>query len=266
VTIRKELGTFSAMWTWANRQNLLKGTIPNRGLVYPKQDERTVFQTFDEITDQLQGEVLSKRNLAKIWDCLFLTSAEVADLLKVVKERAHYPWIYPMFVFAAHTGARRSEILRAKITDFKFKAGVVVIRERKRDKTRHTTRRVPLTPLLEQVMREWFAKHPGGEFVICHESRVRRGNYVAGYRRPVSPASAAKYFKRTLRGTKWQVARGWHVLRHSFASNCAAQGIDQRVIDSWLGHQTEEMARRYRHLIPNQQAQALKSVFEESLG
>ena len=39
-------------------------------------------------------------------------------------------------------------------------------------------------------------------------------------------------------GSKWQVLLGWHVLRHSFASNCAAKGVDQRLIDEWMGHQT----------------------------
>jgi integrase len=42
--------------------------------------------------------------------------------------------------------------------------------------------------------------------------------------------------------------RGWHVLRHSFVSLCANRGVDQRLIDEWVGHATEDMRRRYRHL------------------
>ena len=44
----------------------------------------------------------------------------------------------------------------------------------------------------------------------------------------------------------WGVLRGWHCLRHSFISNCAAQGIDQRMLDQWVGHTTEEMRRRWQ--------------------
>ena len=55
--------------------------------------------------------------------------------------------------------------------------------------------------------------------------------------------------------------RGWHVFRHSFISACASRGIDQRLIDEWVGHTTEEMRRRYRHLYPSVQRQALDSVF-----
>ena len=38
-------------------------------------------------------------------------------------------------------------------------------------------------------------------------------------------------------------------------------GVDQRLIDDWVGHTTEEMRRRYRHLIPSVQKQAIRSVF-----
>ena len=51
-----------------------------------------------------------------------------------------------------------------------------------------------------------------------------------------------------------------HDLRHSFASNCAANRVDQRLIDSWLGH-TTEIRKRYLHLIPSNERQALSGVF-----
>ena len=69
------------------------------------------------------------------------------------------------------------------------------------------------------------------------------------------------HFRRTLEGSKWEVLHGWHVLRHSFASNAALKGVDQRMINSWLGHQTEEMVQRYRHLYPDQERQAISAVF-----
>jgi site-specific recombinase XerD len=79
---------------------------------------------------------------------------------------------------------------------------------------------------------------------------------------PLTRDEAHDHLERTLRGSKWAVMKGWHVLRHSFASNCAARGIDQRLIDAWMGHQTEEMKKRYRHIIPSTEAEAIRSVFE----
>jgi integrase len=54
--------------------------------------------------------------------------------------------------------------------------------------------------------------------------------------------------------------RGFHVFRHSFASNCAAKGIDQRILDAWLGH-TTEIRKRYLHLIPSNESAAIGLVF-----
>jgi integrase len=60
---------------------------------------------------------------------------------------------------------------------------------------------------------------------------------------------------------KWAVLRGYHILRHSCVSVLAARGIDQRVINEIAGHTTEAMARRYRHLIPDQKRAAVQQVF-----
>lgn len=62
-------------------------------------------------------------------------------------------------------------------------------------------------------------------------------------------------------GGKWNVLRGFHVFRHSLASIMASKGKDQRVIDAILGHTTEEMTRRYRHLFPSTQTQAIDDLF-----
>jgi integrase len=62
-------------------------------------------------------------------------------------------------------------------------------------------------------------------------------------------------------GSKWEHIRGFHVFRHSFASNLAAAGVDQRMIDEWMGHQTEAMRKRYRHLLPDQRRKAIEAVF-----
>ena len=88
---------------------------------------------------------LTEEEQADLWDCLFLTLDEVSELLAFVKTAAQQPFIYPMFVLAAHTGARRSELVRSRLVD--FDDDMVVIRERKRAKGKHTTRRVPLSSL-----------------------------------------------------------------------------------------------------------------------
>ena len=67
-----------------------------------------------------------------------------------------------MFVLAAHTGARRSEIMRSEVTDFDLTASSVQLRELKRTRGKRTRgkrtmRRVPLTGRLQRTMRDWLA-------------------------------------------------------------------------------------------------------------
>lgn len=288
VTIKKELASLRAMWNWAVHAGLLTGHFPSRGLVYPKHDERPPFQTWAEIERRIAAGGLTEAEQAELWNCLFLTKAEIAALLKHVEAHAAHGWVYPMFVFAAHTGARRSEMLRVRLHDVDFKGNTALLHERKRSKGKRTTRRVPLSATLKRVLREWLKEHPGGEYLFCHGGEVARSkkrSRTTGHKGEKTRASTLKgrmgtvrqrerptfgqltkdevndHFKRTVAGSKWQVLRGWHVLRHSFASNCAAKGVDQRLIDAWLGHQTEEMKKRYRHLIPSTEQEAIRSVF-----
>jgi integrase len=239
------------------------GSFPNRGLKFPKAEEKPPFQTWQEIERQIARGVAPAEE-RDLWDCLFLTVPEITELLEFVKVTARHAFIYPMFCFAAHTGARRSEVLRARINDVDLEAATVCIHERKRAKEKRTSRRVALTPFLVGVLKEWLAMHPGGQSLFCHELQVFRSKTKRVEYGPLTRDEAGDHFKRTLAGSKWEKLRGWHVFRHSFVSNCAAKNIDQRVIDEWTGHQTEEMRRRYRHLFPHQQQTAIRLVFGEA--
>ena len=164
----------------------------------------------------------------------------------------------------------------------------MTIREKKRTRGRHTTRRVPLSAPLAAVLKCWLSRHPGGPYLFCHAAEVARSKkrspttgHVSGKGRPttlkgrlasvrerdgpepepLTPDEAHDHLKRTLRGSKWEVMRGWHILRHSFISACASRGIDQRLLQAWVGHMTPAVHARYTHLYPSVQRQALDSVF-----
>jgi hypothetical protein len=48
----------------------------------------------------------------ELWDAVYLTQPEIAEVLDFAKANANHAWIYPSLAFAAHTGARRAEIIR----------------------------------------------------------------------------------------------------------------------------------------------------------
>jgi integrase len=257
-TIKKEIVTFRCLWNWALRNGLVEGPFPGKQVKYPKITEKPPFQTWQEIEKQINRGGLSDDEQAELWDSLFLSLTEVSELLDHVEKTACHPFVYPMVIMAAHTGARRSEIIRSLIND--FQDDTVVINERKRVRGKLSTRRVPLSSRLKNAVTEWLKSHPGGQYMFC-QGPVSRSKSKRIDPEPLTPYQAHGYLKRTLAGSKWEKLKGWHVLRHSFISNCACKAIDQRIIDSFVGHTTEEMRRRYTHLFPSAKRDAIKSVF-----
>ncbi|MGA2062900.1 MAG: site-specific integrase [Thermoguttaceae bacterium] len=285
VTIRKEIATLRAAWNWGEPMALTAGQFPSKGLRYPKADEKPPFMTLAEI----ERQIAAGDGRTTLWESLYLQASEVAELLAHVKKKAPYPWIYPLFCFAAHTGARRSEILRALVADVDFTGNTVLVHEKKRSRGQRTTRRVPLTPFLKEVLQAWLAVHPGGPALFCHAGAVARSkkrSRTTGHQNPKKrpsslkgrmatvkkreqPAQAAltrnevhDHFKRVLAKTKWDQMRGLHCLRHSFISACASKGVDQRLVQEWAGHMNEATSKRYRHLYPSTQQEAITRVFE----
>jgi hypothetical protein len=77
-TIKKEIASFSGIWSWAVRMGHLNGPFPNKGLVYPKTAEKPPFQTRAEIEEQLKRGGLKDDERRELWNSLFLTLPEVA--------------------------------------------------------------------------------------------------------------------------------------------------------------------------------------------
>ena len=152
-------------------------------------------------------------------------------------------------------------MLRALVTDVDLGAGVVTVREKKRVKGRRSTRTAPVSPRLEEVLRGWLAERPESPYLFCQPRHVARSKTRRETPTAVTRDEAHDHFKRTVEGSKWEVLRGYHVLRHSFISALASSGVDQRVIDEVVGHQSEEQRKRYRHLYPGVMREAIGRVF-----
>lgn len=249
-TIKKEMGTLHVIWEWGKRSGLLKMDLANDGLLFPKTEDKQPFQTCKQIEQKLTRGGLSKAEVADLWASLYLELSEIEEILVHVKLKAREPWVYPMMVFVARTGARRSEALRSQVDDFDFESKMVRIREKKKEKGRITFRHVPMSPALIEAMNAWLKIHPGGHQTFCEQADV-----------PIRENMTNHHFGWALEESEWKGRlAGWHVFRHSFASNCARKRVDQRMIDKWMGHQTEAMRKRYQHLFPDDQHQQLALV------
>ena len=122
--------------------------FPGAGLVYLKSVEKLPFMTWKEIDRRIAAGGAPD----ELWECLYLREQEIDKFLDFVQQRKAPVWIYPMCVMAAHTGARRSEMLRAERQDVDFEAGIITIREKKRVRGKVTTRRVPISSRLKESL------------------------------------------------------------------------------------------------------------------
>lgn len=250
-TVRKAVATFRFVWNWAHRKGTVPTKFPAVELVFPKEKQPEPFRTYDQIQAILARGGIDKRRERELWDGLFLDPSQIAEVLAHVRRKTSARYLYAFMVTAAHTGARRSELFRARVEDFDFDAKLVHLREKKRSRERETFRTVDMTPLVESVMRDYFANiHPGGVYAFCSRANVM-----------LTDGQTWKAFLMGVKGSKYHVLRGYHAFRHSFASNLAAAGVDQRVIDELMGHTTLEMQKRYRHLFPDQRREAVARVY-----
>jgi integrase len=244
-TIKKEIVSLRTAWNWARRQLNLVEAFPGTSLDFAKVEEALPFMTWSEAEARIAAG-----DSGDVWDCVYLTTREIGQLLDWVQTRPVSRWVFPMFAFAAHTGARRSEIVRVLASDVDLNGGIVTVREKKRDKRKYTTRRVPISPILKDALTKWMVRREKAKTLFCKDNGQE-----------ITPREASTYFTRALRTSKWSVLKGLHVFRHSFISALASKGVDQRIIDDLVGHCTDQQRRRYRHLYPDVKQEAVLSVF-----
>ena len=282
VTVQKDLVTLRGAWRWAAEGKLLAGDLPRlKNVRFRPTEDKLPFMTYAEVLRRLA----EGGDPVKLWECLYLKPDELAALLEHVKAQTAAPaWLYPMVCLAGYTGVRRSELLRAEVVDVDLAGLTLTVREKKRKKGTVTTRRVPLARPVVEVLADWLKARPKGVPFLFAEAGTRprsrtrgktTGNAAGGHGRNagvtvrtapgtsgITDDIASDHLDRALAASpRWEHLRGWHVLRHSFISACANRGIDQRMIDAWVGHSTDQQRMRYRHLYPSTQQAAIDQVF-----
>jgi integrase len=265
VTIKKELGTLSAIWNkWGLGEKLVTAPMTLRNLAYAKEKPRPPFKTWKQIERQIEQGMLTGGEQDRLWKCLYLSVDEIEEVLawvekhgcKIGSKRRILPCVYPMFAFCAYLGCRRSEMLRSRLEDLDFEGGEILLREKKKDTSKEETfRHVPMPEQLRAILKEWLRVHPGGPFTFSR----RTGE-------PITVQMSNHYFRWALEGSKWQVLSGFHVFRHSLISNLAEQGVSEPVIMELVGHLNRKTTGRYLHLRPTTLGDAMHRVFGNGEG
>ena len=246
-TAAKERRTLIQLFKWAVAVKKLSSSPASSLPVVAGEEDRPSFLTLAEVTRIVERGGLTREQIHATWECIFLSPREIAELLRLVRDRSHDQVSFLLHVIPAFTGMRPGEVLRLLWMDVDLEAGVIRAHSRKQKKGRLTIRTIGLHPQLRDILMAWHQARPKGQFVIADPDSLE----------PIIRDRANRLFWQPMRGTHWCLDGkknwfkvGFHTYRHSFVSNLAAAGVDQRVIDEFAGHSTEEQRKRYRHLFP----------------
>lgn len=88
-----------------------------KDLSFPKGRPGLAFMTWGEVEREVARGGLDDREVGDLWDALWLDRDQVRELLAHVRGVAAPPFVAPMVVAAAFTGARRLELCRSRVGD-----------------------------------------------------------------------------------------------------------------------------------------------------
>jgi integrase len=174
-----------------------------------------------------------------------LTPAELRRLIDATVD----PWGMPI-MFAAFTGARQAEVLGLKWGDIDWTRRTAEIRRQWRrgafyePKTRFSKRTVELPDELVSALKRWRLRCPKGEHELAFPDPQGRPIHSSDLLRTGLHSALRRAGLRQVR---------FHDLRHSFASNLLAAGVDVVTVSKALGHANPHITFTvYAHSIPKE--------------
>ena len=176
----------------------------------------------------------------------YLTFDEIEQAMKIARETG----IENEVQLALTTGLRLSEMIRLKWADVKLGEKMLIVRKSKS----HRQRAVPLCPsALEAFARQQAVSEnliyvfPGRQTFRGGEKLLPKPRKIQWWGRAIKPVQEAVAAFLVDVGAR-STGRGWHMLRHTFASVAAQRGVSLYKIAQWLGHTDTRTTAIYAHL------------------
>ncbi|MCG2720577.1 MAG: site-specific integrase [Thermodesulfovibrionales bacterium] len=159
-----------------------------------------------------------------------LSPDEVKRILSLVKT----PTVRMALTVIYACGLRLSEGLALKVQDIDSSRMLLWVRNGKGGKDRC----VPLPERLLELLRVYWKLHRPRLYLFPNQKN----------RKPLCAATLQKTFKIVLLQSGIRKEASIHTLRHSYATHLLERGINLRVIQEVLGHQSPQTTARYTHL------------------
>ena len=222
-TVRASMRPLGTALSWAVRQGLIEKS-PVRGIELPRRE--------------LSVEYLSAEEAAQL-----LSEAE-QQARKSDNLTAWSRWI--AVSLALRLGLRRGEVFGLRWQDVNLDAGKLTVAKSYRLAPKsNRPRHLPIPSVLAPLLRDWQARCPeNAERLVCplhHNGRWQ-----------MSSPRATHGLADLLQAARCKpLARGWHALRHTFASHFIMGGGNLLTLQKLLGHVAIEMTLVYSHLAPD---------------
>ena len=159
-----------------------------------------------------------------------LSPDEVKHILSLVKT----PAVRMALTVIYACGLRLSEGLALKVQDIDSSRMLLWVRNGKGGKDRC----VPLPERLLELLREYWKRQRPRFHLFPNQKK----------REPLCATTLQKTFKVVLLQSGIHKEASIHTLRHSYATHLLERGINLRVIQELLGHQSPQTTARYTHL------------------
>ena len=161
----------------------------------------------------------------------YLTSEQLHDLVGSIVD----PWIKPIVLFAAMTGARLGEVLDLTWNRIDMVNRVALIQSSVSYQVKGgKMRAIPLNETAFQVL----SGFPDREGLVF---KGRRGGHA-------NPNYVSKTFRKIVRGTGLDKRLHFHSLRHTFASLLVQSGASLFHVQKLLGHSSSRVTEVYAHI------------------
>lgn len=240
-TVNKETATFGLLLDFGKAE-----PNPVRDLVPLPEDPRPPFRTGVEIERLLLAGVFTEVQKREIRKARVLLLEEIEEILRIAAgSEVHVP-----LSIAVYTGARRGEIARLTWADVDLERRRLTVHSKKQSRSQTLVART--TAIHSSLL------------PVLQAHRLRTGGM--GYLFPgkevcthTPPNSLHLDLASALEGTAYEGV-GWHTFRHSFITNMARAGVSRDVIKNMVGHVSDEMFERYRHVLPDEQERALEAM------
>lgn len=169
---------------------------------------------------------------------VILSVAEVRQILSLIRLPRYQVCLATLY----SCGLRLQEGTNLHVTDIDSARMMLHVRHGKGAKDRY----VPLPTRTLELLRQYWKQHRNPVLLFPAEGR----NHIdlARSTQPLSKSSVQKAFHAAVKESRNNKRASVHTLRHSWATHLLEAGVNLRLIQEWLGHNSPATTSVYTHL------------------